>query len=145
MSMDRMADANKRHAELTEQIRVAMKANEGTDTPAVEDAKIDAMLSDLDSLTAEIKGYVDEAETKAERLSRIEQADRFRTESAGKLPGMGLGGSAAVRTKGDELERAGVVKRGGWIGAEIKGEFVGVYNEDDFGRRSALRYSATPE
>lgn len=145
MSMDRVADANKRHAELTAQIKGTMAEYEGKETTAEETARLDAMFSDLDSLTAEIKGFVDEAETKAERLSRIEQAERFRTESAGKLPGMGLGGSAAVRTKGDELERAGVVKRGGWIGAEVKGEFIPVYNEDDFGRRSALRYSATPE
>lgn len=145
MSREKIADANERHKALTEQIRVAMKANEGADTPAVEDAKIDAMLSDLDGITAEIKGYTADLETKADRVARLDQADAWRSESAGKLPGMGLGGSAAVRSKGDDLARAGVQTKGGWIGAEVKGEFIPVYNEDEFGRSTELKASATPE
>lgn len=144
MSMDRVADANKRHAELTAQIKGTMAEFEGKETTADETARLDAMFADLDAVGAEIKGYVDAAETKAGQLARLEEADRFRTESAGKLPGMGLGGSAAVRSKG-ESERDGIVRRGGWIGAEIKGEFIPVYNEDEFGRRAEYKASATPE
>lgn len=141
---DALAEANKRHAEISAQIKSTMDEHQGTATPADVQAKLDAMFADLDAVGAEAKGFVDQLETKAEQMSRLEQAERFRTESAGKLPGMGLGGSAAVRSKASEYG-PGVEMKAGWIGAEVKGEFIPVYNEDEFGRSPELKATATPE
>lgn len=142
---EQLQAANTRHAELTAEIKGVMDQYVGVETPADAQAKLDAMFADLDKVGAEAKGAIDSLESKAAQVSRLEEAERFRTESAGKLPGMGMGGSAAARSKGDDSERSGIVKRGGWVGAEIKGEFVPVYNEDEFGRSVAFKASATPE
>lgn len=142
---EQLQAANTRHAEISAEIKGVMDEYTGVATPPDVQAKLDAMFVDLDGAGAEAKAALDELKAKSDQASRLEEAERFRIESAGKLPGMGLGGSAAVRSKGDDPERSGIVKRGGWVGAEIKGEFIPVYNEDDFGRSTAFKASATTE
>lgn len=141
MSRERLADANKRHAELSAQIKGQMAEYEGKETTAEETARLDAMLSDLDAIAAEAKGYVDALEHKASQLQRLEAADAWRSSSAGRPLGMASGGTAA---KGEDAE-AGLVKRDGYWGVEAKGEFVALYDEDTFGRSAAVKASATPE
>lgn len=137
---EKLADANKRHADLSAQIKAEMKATEGGETAAVDQAKLDTMFADLDGIEAEAKGYVSEMETAASRANRLDEAERFRTESAGRLRGMG---TPLAEAKADEP--GNVVKRGGYIGVEYKGEFVPVYDEDHYGRSAAVKASATPE
>lgn len=143
MSREKLADANRRHAELSAQIKGQMAEYEGKETTAEETARLDAMLGDLDAIASEAKGYLEALEHKAGQLDRLAAAESWRNSSAGRLPSMASGGTAA---KGDSpADGAGLTKRDGYWGVEAKGEFVPLYDEDTFGRSAAVKASASPE
>lgn len=140
----KIAEVNLKHEALTKDIREKMAEFKGAETPADKQAEIDAMAEGLDALEAEVKGYADQLESKARLSDRIDAAERWRTESAGRTFAMGGGGSAAER-KADAPTTSGVEIRGRHAGVEVKGEFVPICPADEWRANPQLQRLASPE
>lgn len=108
---------------------------------AADEKKVADLLDASDVIQGQIEAAIADDERKAAQDARIETASDWHTKSAGRLGGMGRGGS---ETK-DAAAVGAVEKKNGWYGAEVKGVgFVEVYNEDEVGRSPAIKATMEP-
>lgn len=104
-----------------------------------DEQKATAILDDADALQKRIDDAHAAAESKAAQRSRLDAANDWHNQSAGRLPGMG-------KSMGDGPAPHGVVEfKGGQAGVTSRGEFVPICPADEWRSSKQLQHLATPQ